>query len=198
MPRRRPRRRGQPLALGNEETEKRLLDAVRGGVPLNHAATYAGIGQRTLYRTLARGEDAAHRLEDGEKISRDDEICHEVWAKVARARSEVAVRNVALVQRAAQGGALTRRTTRTMRDGSQEVSEEFAAPDHRAAVFLLKMFPEFRAPDELQVTGAGGGPVRVEVDDATSRAADRVREVVAARRAELESGQVIEGELDDG
>ncbi len=200
MPRRTPRRIGRPLALADDQAEKRLLDAVSQGVPLNHAATYAGIAQRTLYRTLARGEDADTRAENGEGLSPDDELCRDLWQRVARARAAVAVRNVAFVQRAASGGQLIERTTRTLRDGSRETTEKYAPPDARAAMWLLKTsFKEFAGPpDQLELTGAGGGPVQVQGDaDTASRLAQRIGQLAAARR-ELETGDdVIEGELVD-
>lgn len=202
MARRTPRRVGRPLALADDTAENRLLSAVRQGVPLNYAVVYAGIGRRTLYRTLERGERADERAQKGESLSPDDQVCRDFYLRMAQARSEVAVRNVAYVAKAAQGGSLTERTTRRLRDGSTETTEKFAAPDAKAAMWLLsKSFPEF-ARDSQQVdvsgvlrldgsgssepggSGSGSGGV-------AERLSARIAELAAAPRA-LETGDDVE------
>lgn len=171
-------RRGPKIRLVDATVQARLLEAIRGGSPLGQAAVYAGVAERTLYRTLARGDEADARAEDGEQLDPDDEACRELLTKVKEARAAVAVRNVALLQKAAQGGYVLEETTRVYTDESgrqvRETTTKQAPPEWRAALALLeRSFPrDFgRGAQQLEVItpppdadgapgrpGAGGGP----------------------------------------
>ena len=130
--------------MENPEIRRRLLDAVQNGVPLTQAALYAGVGQRSFFRWMARGEAAQARLDDPddpEPLTADEETLRQFWTEVRHRRSQVAVRNVALVQKAAQGGYVRREKKRRYKDDSgrwvTETDTEYADVDWRAAKFLL-------------------------------------------------------------
>lgn len=136
----------QPRLLAAPELQARLLDAVRGGAPLVHAAVYAGVTERTLHRTLRRGDDAEARADDGEQLNEDDRACLELYRRVKEARAQVAIRNLALVGQAAAGGYTVEEKVRTYTDESgrkvREVTTKTAPVEWRAALALLeRSFP---------------------------------------------------------
>jgi len=97
------------------ETEKRIIDALRGGNTRRAACLYAGIGETTFARWIERYADFAELI--------------------AHAEAQVEVRNVAILQRACAGYETTetraadkwfmRTTKRTLPDGT---TEEESAP----------------------------------------------------------------------
>lgn len=194
MSRRTTRRPGPRLAI-TDEGRTRLLNAIRAGTPVTYAAQYAGIGASTLHRYLARGEDAALRAEAGEQVTADDAVMREIWEEVTRARAEAAVRGVALLQRVAAGGAVLKETTRRYRDPGTgqlvtETERTFSPPDAKPMQWLLERThrQEFgRASQQVELTGADGGPVQVEGGDAITSLAAQVARVTAERRREIEA-----------
>lgn len=163
-----PRGRGRPQKLLEADAQVRLLDAIRGGTPLGQAAVYAGVHERTLYRTITRGDDASVRAEEGQELDPDEEACRVLYERIREARAQVAVRNVALLQKAAQGGYVVETTTREYRDVDgnrvRETTERRAPPEWRAALALLtRSFPRDFGSGAQQVEiitpypGAGGG-----------------------------------------
>jgi hypothetical protein len=119
-----------------------IVAAVRGGSYLDDAASYAGVGERTVYAWLARGRDAEKAYEQGQPINVDEQACLQFQQAVQKARADAVVRNVALIQRAAE-------------DGSWQA----------AAWYLERTNPrKWGRRDTVEVTGEDGGPVRVEVD----------------------------------
>lgn len=94
-------RLGRRLSL-TREVYDRIVLAVRGGAYLDDAAAYAGVSERTLYAWLARGRDAETRADNGNELSDDDRLLLGFQRDVARARADATIRNVTLVQQAAQ------------------------------------------------------------------------------------------------
>jgi hypothetical protein len=193
MSRRTPRRVGRRLAI-TDEGRTRLLNAIRAGTPVGYAAEYAGVGQRTLFRYLARGEDADARAERGEPLTDDDEVMRQIWQDVSRARADVAVRGVALIQRVASGGAVLKETTRRYRDPATgqvvtETERTFSPPDAKPIQWLLERThrQEFGKTSALEVTGADGGPVQVDNGDVVTTLAARLAALTAERRQEIEA-----------
>ena len=74
----------------NAERQARLCEALRAGNTRAAAADYAGIGERTLYRWIRRGEDEGN----GEYWR--------LWQAVKKAEADAEVRNVAIIQQAAK------------------------------------------------------------------------------------------------
>lgn len=193
-------RRGPKIRLVDPTAQGRLLDAIRGGSPLGQAAVYAGVTERTLYRTLARGDDADVRADEGAELDDDDRACLELFRAVKEARAQVAVRNVALLQKAAAGGYTVEETTRTYTDdrGQQVVERTVkqAPVEWRAALALLeRSFPKDFArgaqqfevitqrPDDAGDQRGGGGsadgPSLQVVQALSSRLAEHTAQAAA-------------------
>lgn len=83
------RKGGRPPKF-NPEVAARVCEAVRAGVPRKDAAAYAGINDSTLYRWTERGRKS--------KKGAFWEFCQQV----KKAESDAVVRNVAVIQKAAE------------------------------------------------------------------------------------------------
>lgn len=192
MARRVKRGRGrQHLLIADPGVKDRFLFAVRAGVPYVHAATAAGVSDRSVQRWRSAGEAAQEALDAGRELDQQAEACWLFWKEVTQARAQVAVELMELIGEAARGGQLVRR--RTLRNGV--IEEEYAPIDWRAASKLLDISfrHEFdRARQQEMTHGAVDS-----VPDATSPS---VRRVLARLRAERERtaqeiSQGVEGNL---
>lgn len=119
---------GRPSKL-TAETQDRIVQAIQAGNYMEIAAQYAGISKNTLYRWLAMADDPD--VEDRYRDFRDA-------VESARAASEV--RNVALIQRAANEGTW------------------------QAAAWYLERTAWQRWGRRTMLTGDAGEPIKVEVD----------------------------------
>lgn len=102
-PAQRPRTTGRPTSL-TPEVEDRIVTAIRGGSYIDDAASFAGVSDRTVYNWLARGKDALYQQESGQDIPDSEHLYLQFLQSVQRARSEAVLRNLALIQTAAQNG----------------------------------------------------------------------------------------------
>ncbi len=172
------------------EVHDKLVTAARQGNFLITAAAYAGVAYSTLNGWLAEGRVA----EEGPK--------HDLYVDLERARAEAEVRTVALLNRAQQGGQLVSRTTRTLRDGTQETEERFSVGDVKAMTFFLQHgFPaNWGGRSRVEVSGPDGGPIEV-TDPAVVALRENFRAFMDTPeaqqiQAQLEAGgRVIEAEV---
>jgi len=110
--------------------QARIVEAVQAGNYVETAAQYANIGLSTFYRWMAEGE--------GDKAPKRQREFREA---VLQARAQAEVRNVTLIQRAAN-------------DGSWQA----------ASWFLERSFQnKWGRTGKVEVTGAGGDALKVEV-----------------------------------
>lgn len=150
------KRTGRPSKLTPDLMAK-VLDALRAGNYIETACAYAGIGTTTYYRWMEQAED-----------DKADDIYREFRDAVAQARAESEVRNVALVQRAAN-------------EGTWQAS----------AWFLERSYPRrWGRHDRHEVTGADGGPVAVAVN--TEELESRIDSLMRQRKGSSDaSGPVV-------
>lgn len=94
---------GRPTAL-THEVQERIIQAVRGGSYLDDAANYAGIAERTLYRWLAKGRDAINAEELGYELTEQERLYGQFCQALLKARADATIRNLTLIQNAAQSG----------------------------------------------------------------------------------------------
>ena len=119
---------GRPSKL-TPEVQDRIVQAIQAGNYLEVAAQYAGIGTTTLYRWLQQAEDPTA-----------DDMYRQFRDAVESARSAAEVRNVALIQKAANDGTW------------------------QAAAWYLERTSWQRWGRRTMVTGDGGEAIKVEVD----------------------------------
>lgn len=180
---RRPRKRtGRPPAL-TPDTRDRIVSAVRAGNYLTTAAALAGVSTSSVYRWLEKAEEPGSRKE-----------YREFRDALARARAEAEARVVATIMRGVTGGAVVKEVTRTLPNGAVETERQVAPPNPREGLeFLSRAFPDRWARRQaLEVTGADGGPLRVEHSAGIAALAERLR----ASLDELADEQAGGGEED--
>ncbi len=178
-----PRRRktGRPTKLTPELQEK-IVNAVRAGNYLQTACTWAGVHYGTAWRWMSEAEQPGA---DKAKIAFRD--------AVNRARAESEMRVIGHIQKVIMGGQLLKETTRTLPNGTTETERQFAPPDGRVALeFASRAYPErWGRRAALEVTGEGGGPVRVEHTQVLASIAERLHAQLAAG----EEPDVLQGEI---
>lgn len=167
---------GQPTLL-TADMQERIVAVVRSGAYLDDAAMFAGVSRSTVMKWLARGRKADDARQEGAPLDEQDELCHGFFVAVEAARAEAAVRNLALVQAAANNGVW-----------------------QAAAWYLERTNPrKWGRHETVEITGADGGPIQVEhsVKDtlrAKFEAAERVAlevldaEVIEPSNASREAG----------
>lgn len=90
-----------PLLL-NDEMHERIVQTLRLGNYVEHAASYAGISRATLYNWLRKGDEAREKREIGEPLDENEERYARFSEDVDNARAAAVVRNVGIIQQAAQ------------------------------------------------------------------------------------------------
>ena len=129
----------KPKLIADPEIITMLVNALRAGNYMEHAADYAGVHVSTVYRWLEKGNGELERREQGYKPDRSlDQLC-ELCEAVKKAKGESVVRAMALIQNAASNGTW-----------------------QASAWFLERTQPNFFGR-RTEIVGEGGGAVKVEV-----------------------------------
>lgn len=180
------RRRGGRKTKLTPERHARIIEAIDAGATMEAAAGAAGVDESTLYRWL---QDA--QKPDAPPWKR--KFCEDVSR--ARDRLEVRVATESVL-RAAVGGYVVKRVTRTRRDGTVEHEEQIAPADGRVGLeFLGRRFPE-RWGKRTEVSGPGGGPMRVEVSgSAIAELAERLHAELSGVPELAPAGEVVDVEV---
>lgn len=157
---------GRPTVL-TDDVQDRIVSAVRAGSYLDDAASYAGIARQTLWRWLSAGRTAQDKIDNDEDITDHEHRLVEFCNAVEKARADAVIRNIGIIQQAAQ-------------DGSWQAS----------AWYLERTNPrKWGRHETVEITGADGGAIQVEhsVKDtlaAKFQAAERAAlDVIEAREA---------------
>ena len=148
------RTRGKKPIL-TPKIQKTIIDAILGGNYMETAAEYAGIHKSTLFDWLAKGRDA----QDGHNIP-NGPLYADFADAITRARAQVEVRMVGLVQKA-------------------------AIDNWQAATWYLERTRPrtYGRLDRQEITGAEGQPLAVSVADQRA-AAEAVLNEIASRGTE--------------
>ncbi|MBZ6253643.1 hypothetical protein KVH27_35420 [Streptomyces olivaceus] len=205
---RRPKPTGRPRLL-SEEVEARLVAASRTGVAVELAAEMAGISRTTFLRWMARGRAEVEAREDGEPPEEEEAQYAALYEKVRTARATAAARAMMNIRRVADGGVVTKVTTRKFRDSVtgdivEETVEDRTPPDWRAdAWYLERQHRDQYGKDAtlaVEITGFGDVPTGDE-DQAVDLAAlaERLdRSLFSVEYPpELETGDVVDAEVVD-
>ncbi|NUL26055.1 hypothetical protein [Streptomyces lunaelactis] len=201
---------GRPSLL-TEQVEGRIIVAARTGIAIELAAEAAGISSATYRRWMARGRAEVTAREDGQPPNRDEDPYVELFEKVRTARAMAAARAMANIRRVADGGIITKVTTRKFRDPEtgqivEEVTEDRTAPDWRAdAWYLERQHRNHYGKDAalaIEITGLDSGEPAQEERVDLGALAERLNQTLFAVQypdpPELEDGSVVEAEVVDG
>ncbi|MDV6291239.1 hypothetical protein R2F25_38145 [Streptomyces sp. UP1A-1] len=201
-------RAGRPRLL-SEEVEQRLVAASRTGVAVELAAEMAGVSRSTFLAWMARGRAEVEAREAGEKPDPDEEEYAALYEKVRTARATAAARAMMNIRRVADGGVVTKVTTRKFRDSVtgeivEETVEDRTAPDWRADAWYLERQhrDQYGKDATIAVEITGLGDVPAGGDDQTvdlAALAERLdRSLFSVEYPpELESGEVVDAEVVD-
>ncbi|MET9776119.1 hypothetical protein ABZ023_17995 [Streptomyces sp. NPDC006367] len=205
---RRPNPPGRPRLL-SEEVEARLVAASRTGVAVELAAEMAGISRTTFLRWMARGRAEVEARENGDPPEEEETQYAALYEKVRTARATAAARAMANIRRVADGGIVTKVTTRKFRDSVtgeivEETVEDRTAPDWRAdAWYLERQHREHYGKDAtlaVEITGLDG-PAAGEDEqsvDLTALAERLDKSLFSVKYPpELEDGSVVDAEVVD-
>ena len=88
--------------LLTDEVHDRIVGTLRLGNYVEHAASYAGISRGTLYNWLKKGDEARAKRENGAELDEVEERYAKFSEDVDNARATAVVRNVSIIQQAAQ------------------------------------------------------------------------------------------------
>ncbi|MFE3644888.1 hypothetical protein ACFXOM_28580 [Streptomyces sp. NPDC059169] len=205
---RRPNPRpGRPRLL-SEEVEARLVAASRTGVAVELAAEMAGISRTSFLRWMARGRAEAEAREAGEPPEEEESEYAALYEKIRTARATAALRAMANIRRVADGGIVTKVTTRRFRDSVtgeivEETVEDRTSPDWRAdAWYLERQHREHYGKDAvvaIEITGLGGQVGDDEQPVDLSALAERLDKSLFAVEypPELEDSNVVDAEVVD-
>jgi transposase len=192
--------------LLSEEVEARLVAASRTGVAVELAAEMAGISRTTFLRWMARGRAEVEAREAGAPPQQEEDEYAVLYEKVRTARATAAARAMANIRRVADGGIVTKVTTRRFRDSVtgeivEETVEDRTSPDWRAdAWYLERQHRDQYGKDAVvavEITGLGGPATRDEDPVDLSALAERLDKTLFAVEypPELEDGTVVDAEV---
>jgi transposase len=139
------------------EVKDRILEALRSGNYAADACGYAGVSTSAFFDWVQRGQIETARREAGEDPIESETIYAEFSDAVRTAKAQARVRNVALIQRAAQ--------------------DTWQA----AAWFLERTSPqEWGRFNRTEISGPNGGAVQVE-SASPVELEDKIRAILAQR-----------------
>ncbi|MGY5009832.1 hypothetical protein ACWCY6_17385 [Streptomyces sp. 900105755] len=205
---RRPQSRGGRPRLLSDEVEARLVNASRTGIAVELAAEMAGISRTSFHRWMALGRAEIEARESGEEPDEEAEEYAALYEKVRTARAHAAARAMANIRRVADGGIVTKVTTRRFRDSVtgeivEETVEDRTSPDWRAdAWYLERQHREHYGKDAVvavEITGLGGPAGDDEQPVDLSALAERLDKTLFSVKypPELEDGSVVDAEVID-
>ncbi|MFJ1552687.1 hypothetical protein [Streptomyces mirabilis] len=205
---RRPQSRAGRPRLLSDEVEARLVNASRTGIAVELAAEMAGISRTSFLRWMAQGRAEIEAREAGEEPDPESEEYAALYEKVRTARAHAAARAMANIRRVADGGIVTKVTTRRFRDSVtgeivEETVEDRTSPDWRAdAWYLERQHREHYGKDAVvavEITGLGGPVGDDEQPVDLSALAERLDKTLYAVEypPELEDRSVVDAEVVD-
>ncbi|MBK3644473.1 hypothetical protein [Streptomyces sp. MBT33] len=205
---RRPNNLGGRPRLLSDEVEARLVNASRTGIAVELAAEMAGISRTSFLRWMSLGRAEIEAREAGEEPDEEAEEYAALYEKVRTARAHAAARAMANIRRVADGGIVTKVTTRRFRDSVtgeivEETVEDRTSPDWRAdAWYLERQHREHYGKDAVvavEITGLGGPAGDDEQPVDLSALAERLDKTLFAVEypPKLEDGSVVDAEVID-
>ena len=157
-----------------EELQNEFCRLIAQGIFVRQACEFIGVSEQTIYNWMARGSSEILRLENNPKTkpSVKEAPFVEFFKQVKKAENTSEVRSVTQWQQAIKDG------------------------DWRAAKdFLARRFPDRWSP-RIEITGAEGAPVQVNMNVDVVTLEQKVLAVLEARNANAISGSdtVIDSE----
>lgn len=149
-----------------EEVADELAGLISAGIYMRQACEVVGVSEATIYNWMARGSTEVLRLENDPKakpIAKEKPFV-DFFRKMKRAENASEVRAVSTWQK-------------EIREGDWRAAKEF----------LARRFPDRWSP-RLELTGADGAPVQVQMNVDVVTLEQKVLAVLEARNANAISG----------
>lgn len=86
------------------ELQDTIVSALKAGNYLDDSARYAGVSERTVYLWIHKGRVARENLEEGVEPTANELRYIQFLQAVEKARSDAVVRNLTIIQKAANDG----------------------------------------------------------------------------------------------
>jgi hypothetical protein len=198
------RKRTGRLTVLTPTVHNRIVSLVTAGNYLSTAAEAVGVARSSVYRWIDWGKDEAQRIARGDPPDPEREAFLAFYEATTKARASRETVLVDVLDKVIQGGTVTKRTPLTDRgklvrddDGEIVYVEEMAPPDGKLALEVLaRTKPDDwarRPPTQVEITGAGGGPIEV---DGPGAVASLVARIAAVREQREEDDQLMLGGTD--
>lgn len=180
----RHRDNGTPVTAGEQ-----VIERIQLGLDLQSAADSAGISRATLHNWRLAGARHRAAASQGKKLTPAQRRLAEFLDALERAEAEAEANRLAIISRAAQGGAVVTKTT-VKRSGDGQVLErtevtETLRPEWTAAAWWLERRKPQKYARRVEVTGAEGQPL-VPQDEQARNLADSLRDFLAGAAAAKE------------
>lgn len=204
-------RHGRPTAL-TPRVEEAILGNLIGGMSIDASCALAGIGVRTFYSWMNRGEQAREMLDEHGTIPESEAPFLHFQQSALDARAQAEARAVKVVMTAMHGGYLTSEEPmvdlngEVLRDDNGNIlyKRTYTPPDGRLALsYLQRARPrDWSTRSDVnvnaQVSGPGGGPIEVAVEQ--RQVEDLASRLVTVRQQfEDEESEVVDAEVvEDG
>lgn len=180
---------GNPVSIMD-----RVEEAMRRGAFTQDIAARVGWPVATVRGWLRTGAEAVASVAQGNarthELTPHQRQCAELHMRATRAEADARLMMLAIVQRQASGGhKRTETTTRVVNGRAVEITTRTieAAPDARAATWMLEhRWAEDYGRRHVEVTGADGGPIEVDLKPARERLADLIEKAATASEASAE------------
>ena len=187
------RKRGRPKRLMEPGVHEKLVNATKGGAPIELAAQYAGVSPLAFQVWMQRGREELEAREDGATPDAGEQIYVDLWDEIVEARAAAGVSAVAVIRKVMHGGAVTEESTKRYRDPTtgemvEETTVKRTPPDWRAASWYLERQQSAhfsKAAEKLELSGAVGGQVALTEQaaaDLTARIQGNIKALTEAAK----------------
>ena len=154
------------------ELQESIVNLIAEGNYQETAAACSGIDESTFYNWMKRGKAEKEKLDEGGKPRKSETIFLEFFKVIKKALAESEVRDIAVIDNAAQGGILVAKKTVTKRTESKNGAvtemtieeESYMPPQWQASAWRLerKQPDKFGKKDKHELTGKDGKPIEIK------------------------------------
>lgn len=175
-----------------------LIERIQLGLPQHIACDGAGLDKQTLHNWRLAGARARALAAAGGKPTKAQRDLANFLDRLERAEAEAEANRLAIIQRAAQGGAVVTKTVEKRNAAGdlieRTVTTETLRPEWTAAAWWLERRHHARYARRFEVTGADGAPL-VPPEEQARGIADSARRYLA--ELEVAGRTVIEADAID-
>lgn len=180
-----------------QQVQDRICEALRTGLHRHRAALYGGIGEATFYRWMEKGGEEPPAPPELGAVAIKTLRAMALVAKIPHNTRTTRPKLIAALQAAGTDpNAIYRRFREAVEAAELEMEMTLVAqwrlqaPDNPQVIkeILGRRFAQWRPPTSMELTGADGGPVDINVTEDDAIVA-HIRKIAAARKLKDEQAQ---------